>query len=100
MGVRELVEEAISRWIGNGRSTRIWENRWIPDNPHGKPVTRRPLNCNLTKVEELISDFRWNRPQIFKTYSKTDAENMLKITALREEKTAICGSTVTWVNTL
>lgn len=94
MGVRESVEEGISRWIGNRRSTRIWENRWIPANPHGKPVRRRPLNSNLTKVEELISDFRWNRPLIFKTICKSDAENKLKIPALQEEKT------VTWVNTL
>ncbi|XP_027060712.1 uncharacterized protein LOC113771370 [Coffea eugenioides] len=32
MGARDLVEKGTYRKIGNGKSTKIWEDKWIPGN--------------------------------------------------------------------
>ena len=39
----------------------------------------KPQGCKLDKVADLISNFRWNRHLIFKTFCKEDADNILKI---------------------
>ena len=77
--VREEVGRSIWKKIGDGKSTNIWEDSWIPNNKEGKPTTVKPQNCSLHKVEELITNFRWNRHLIFKTFNGKDAEEILKI---------------------
>nr|XP_027067776.1 uncharacterized protein LOC113693433 [Coffea arabica] len=79
MGAREEVEEGIRRKIGNGRSTKVWDNQWIPETPRGQPTTVRPQNCNISTVDQLISNFRWNRPVVFSTFNSEDAGKILKI---------------------
>ena len=65
--------------IGDGSSTNIWKDRWIPNNKGGTPTTPKPQSCCLNKVKELITNFRWNRPLIFSTFNGKDAEEILKI---------------------
>lgn len=79
MSVREEFGNGIWRKVGNGRSINIWEDAWIPDNPGGKITSSKTLGCELTKVEELISNFRWNYPLIFRTFNKKNADSILKI---------------------
>ena len=54
MGARQLIEKGVRRRIGNGKSTKIWEDSWIPDNHQGKVTTHKPQGCNLVKVDEMI----------------------------------------------
>ncbi|XP_071914135.1 uncharacterized protein [Coffea arabica] len=70
--------EAI-RKIGNGKSTRIWEDNWIPDSPNGKPSVAKPQGCQLRMVSDLISNHSWNRVLILKTFYSQDAEQILRI---------------------
>lgn len=63
----------------NGRSTNIWEHRWIPESPSGKPTTPRPNNCDFETVQQLINHRRWNRNTIFRLFNQTDAERILNI---------------------
>lgn len=79
MAVKEEIGNGIWRKVGNGRSINIWEDAWVPDNPGGKITSSKSLGCELSKVEELISNFRWNYPLIFRTFNKKDAGNILKI---------------------
>ena len=67
--VRDEVGRGIWRKIGDGNSTNIWEDQWIPNTTEGKPTTPKPQSCNLHKVKELITNFRWNRPLIFSTFN-------------------------------
>ncbi|XP_071939585.1 uncharacterized mitochondrial protein AtMg00310-like [Coffea arabica] len=66
--VRMDVLEGIRRRIGNGRGTRIWEDKWIPNRSDGKPTIDKPHECQLKQVSELITNSRWNRVLIFKTF--------------------------------
>ncbi|XP_027177933.1 uncharacterized protein LOC113777087 [Coffea eugenioides] len=38
-----------------------------------------PLNCNIKRVEELISGYRWRKPLVFRTFNRKDAEEILEI---------------------
>lgn len=77
--VRMEVLEGIRRRIGNGRGTRIWEDIWIPNRPDEKPTTAKPQECQLKQVSELITNSRWNRVLIFKTFCLQDAESIMSI---------------------
>nr|XP_027100870.1 uncharacterized protein LOC113719906 [Coffea arabica] len=79
MGARSLLNEGLIRRIGNGRSTSIWEHKWIPDTTTGRPTTSRRNNCGLEKVEELICHQRWNRNIIFRNFNRDDAHKILAI---------------------
>lgn len=79
MSVREGIENGIRRKVGNGRNINICEDAWILDNTEGKITSCKPEGCKLRKVEDLISNFRWNYPIIFRTFNKKDADSILKI---------------------
>nr|XP_027122200.1 uncharacterized protein LOC113739155 [Coffea arabica] len=79
MGARQLIEQGTRRRIGNGKSTYIWEESWMPDNHQGKVTTQKPQGCNLVKVEELIIQNRWNKNLIFRNFCPKDAEMILSI---------------------
>ena len=77
--VRKEVKMEAIRKIGNGKSTRIWEDNWIPDSPNGKPSVAKPQGCQLRMVSDLISNHSWNRVLILKTFYSQDAEQILRI---------------------
>ncbi|XP_071924774.1 uncharacterized protein [Coffea arabica] len=79
MSNRDALWWGVRRRIGNGKKTNIWNDQWIPNNHQWKPVTPKPEECQLDKVANLISSRRWNKPLIFKTFCKVDADNILKI---------------------
>ena len=79
MGARNLVEKGVRRRIGNGKSTQIWEDRWIPDNQQGKVTSCKPQGCIIQKVEDLINQGRWNRQLIFRYFSSKEAKRILSI---------------------
>lgn len=63
---RDIMRQGLIKQIGNGRSTRIWQDNWIP-----RDSTLRPVAClspNLPSfVSELIdkttATWRWNMLQ-------------------------------------
>ncbi|XP_027083610.1 uncharacterized protein [Coffea arabica] len=75
----KYLRGGILKRVGLGKSIKIWKDEWIPNNPNGKPTTRVPDSGEEQKVEELISNFRWNRSVIFRRFNREDAENILKI---------------------
>ena len=79
MGVREEVRRGVRRKIGNGKGTRIWEDAWIQDGKEGKVESSKSPDCKISKVSELISNFRWNSPLIFRTFKAREAGQILKI---------------------
>ena len=79
MGERSLIDKDLIRRIGNGRSTSVWDHKWIPRSSTGKPTSSRPINCELKMVNELICHKRWNKNIIFRTFNRDDAERILSI---------------------
>nr|XP_027102916.1 uncharacterized protein LOC113724190 [Coffea arabica] len=79
MSVRGVLEEGVLRRIGNGISTKIWEHKWIPQAPNGKPSTTKPQNCKFETVQQLITNKRWNSNLVFRLFNKSDAMRILSI---------------------
>nr|XP_027086517.1 uncharacterized protein LOC113708254 [Coffea arabica] len=78
MGSRDEVQRGVRKRIGNEKSTNIWEDAWLLDGKERKVEAPKPLGCKITKVSELISNFRWKAPLIFRTFSPHEATNILK----------------------
>mgnify|MGYP004715365333 CR=1 FL=1 len=53
------------------------ENQWIPNNPSGRPTTIMPEKGEEQKVKDLISNFKWNRNEVYRRFTREDAENIL-----------------------
>ncbi|CDP00431.1 unnamed protein product [Coffea canephora] len=79
ISAREAIKGGILKKVGSGKSIRIWKDQWIPNNLNGRPTTRMPASGEEQKVEELISNFRWKRNEIYRRFNREDAENILKI---------------------
>lgn len=79
MSSRKPVEEGSWKKVGNGKSIRIWEDRWIPSSSDGKVTTVRPDCAGPVMVDELIDGFRWNANLIFRTFCNQDAMKILQI---------------------
>ena len=77
--MRNELDDGIKRRIGTRRSTRIWEDRWIPNCNQGQPITKKPPGCTLQKVVGLITGHRWNRPLIYMLFKEKEAEDILSI---------------------
>ena len=73
MGAREEVQRRARKKIGNGKSTNIWEDAWIQECKRGKLESPKPPDCKISKVSDLISNFRWNSPLIFRIFSSKEA---------------------------
>lgn len=79
MTAREEVERGTWKLIGNGRNTRIWDDRWIFESSTGKPTTEKPVDCELVRVEDLIVNFRWDREAVLRYFNKEDAGKILNM---------------------
>lgn len=79
MAARDMVDKGLRRKIGNGKSTNIWVDKWIFENQDGKANSPKPQNCTIDKVENLIQNFRWKRPLVFRLFNEMEAKRILKI---------------------
>lgn len=70
---RKVLVLGLIRRIGDGTSTNIWEDKWIPEAVNHKPLCRLP-SAIATKVSELISNdnISWNLDAIHANFIPID----------------------------
>ncbi|XP_030496751.2 uncharacterized protein LOC115712590 [Cannabis sativa] len=78
MRTREALQQGICRKIGNGNSTSIWFDPWVPGNP------RQPTPCvdsseGISLVSNFISDGQWDEDLIRNWFRVEDAQRILNI---------------------
>lgn len=66
LGARDVIAKGVCRVIGNGRSTNIWRDPWVPALPLSRIQNRgAELNAGSPQqVQEIISNGQWNLDQI------------------------------------
>ena len=75
-----IVKQGLVKRIGNGETTLIWEQNWLP-----REEFLRPLGCRVhnppTRVSELIvrATASWNRELVQATFLQMDVEIILGI---------------------
>jgi hypothetical protein len=76
---KEALKPGLIRRIGNGVTTRIWEDRWIPQHFGGKPITPAE-GQEHAHVNELLADSGgWNEDKVRVNFFNIDAEAILRI---------------------
>ena len=74
---RDVLQKGIVRRIGDGQTTNIWHDRWIPNHFDGTPLVV-PDDPQLTTVSELITPSgAWNEEMIKHTFADIDAHAIL-----------------------
>jgi hypothetical protein len=83
----ELLKHGIINRIGDGQSTRIWRDNWIPRHPNLKP-SGAILTCRLRRVSQLMRSVfnEWDEGTLRRYFYPWDVEEILKI-KLSEAKT-------------
>lgn len=56
MEAKDVLRQGCRRWIGNGKSTRIWKVPWLPCPENGYMTTNMPEQLQEAKVEGLLAE--------------------------------------------
>lgn len=75
------MENGVKWKVGNGRSIRLWEDNWIPTAEIWQPSSRRPENCSLSKVSDLIDHQRlcWRQQLVEQLFQPQEVKQILSI---------------------
>lgn len=76
---REALTNGLIKWIGDGTSTNIWEDRWIPMHFDARPLTPQD-GQQVTMVSELLDgNGNWNVGLISSIFIPVDVNAILRI---------------------
>lgn len=77
---REVLRAGLIRRIGNGISTSIWDDKWIPEAPGFRPIYRKP-EAKAENVCDLISSdsVTWNSQALQDNLLPMDEKAVRKI---------------------
>ncbi|GLT59332.1 hypothetical protein SLA2020_321580 [Shorea laevis] len=78
---KELLKRGCRHLIGDGRSTLIWGDPWIPNESQFLVQSPRPERCELQYVSDLIDEdtCTWRRELIMSTFNPHEAQLILSI---------------------
>lgn len=81
MGAKKVIQGGLRYQVGNGKSIRVWDSPWLNTTTRFKPETRRPIDCNIQWVSELMLSGSkvCNAELISRVFSRRDAEAILQI---------------------
>jgi hypothetical protein len=80
---RAVLERGLIRRIGDGLTTDIWDDKWIPDAIAMKPICR-PDGALATQVCELLtSSGSWDDRKLCDNFVPMDAEAIRRIPLAR-----------------
>ena len=75
-----VLKQGIIRRIGDGKSTRVWEQNWIPRNACMRPITCQGKS-ELVMVSELINPYEacWREELLNSEFLPMDVNEIMKI---------------------
>lgn len=86
MAGKEVLERGLIKRIGNGASTDIWRDRWIPRHFNARPITPSQ-GQQVTLVSELLLDSgHWDEELIKAIFLPIDARAILCIPVRPQEE--------------
>jgi hypothetical protein len=77
---REALHLGMIKRIGNGETTRMWHDHWIPSNPGLKPIVTKP-GSDVSMVQQLLDPLsgEWNEDVLKAKFEVVDVQAILKI---------------------
>lgn len=79
LSVKSLLEYGMRKRIGDGKSVIIWQDRWLLNKWEGKGRTKKPQNCSMRNVSQLIQGNHWNKQVLDILFAKEDRAEIEKI---------------------
>jgi ribonuclease HI len=76
---REVLKLGLIKRIGNGETTKIWEDRWISNHFGGKPLTLPDAQQANLVSDLLTASGQWNVELVRQIFYPVDAEAIIKI---------------------
>uniref|UniRef100_A0A803QHJ4 Reverse transcriptase domain-containing protein n=1 Tax=Cannabis sativa TaxID=3483 RepID=A0A803QHJ4_CANSA len=76
--MRDDLQRGICRKIGNGNSTSIWFDPWVPGETR-QPPPRVESTGGVSLVSNFISDGQWNEDMVRQWFREEDARRILNI---------------------
>lgn len=78
---REVLSQGLIKRIGDGSSTNIWRDRWIPKHFGGKPLTPGDGQDVTTVSELLLPGGQWDVAAIRQRFIQVDVDAILRVPA-------------------
>ncbi|KAM6599851.1 hypothetical protein CsatA_019460 [Cannabis sativa] len=75
---REELQKGLCRKIGNGLSTSIWFDKWVPGT-NRQPTPRVTNSHGVSLVSNFICNNQWNSDMIRRWFQREDAREILNI---------------------
>lgn len=72
----ELLQQRLWKRVGDGRSVKIWHDRWIPGLVDGRVTTVKPIGCQLQFVHELIEGEKWKNDLLKHWFNVVDVDHI------------------------
>jgi hypothetical protein len=75
---REVLQKGLIRRAGNGQTTNIWRDKWIPNHPGGKLLTQQ-YDHQVMSTDLRTASGDWNVELIREVFCHFDTESILRI---------------------
>ena len=81
MAAQQLVEQGMRWQVGDGRSIRIWQDKWLSTRSTYRVVTPERAGNHVQMVRDLMSEEKpeWNSVLVKEMFLPQDAEAILSI---------------------
>lgn len=79
LSARRLLEEGSRKRVGDGKTSSIWKDKWVPGNEEGLIKTKKQQEWNVSKVSDLIKEGRWNTEMLSRLFEVVDQVNIMNI---------------------
>lgn len=60
MSSRYILESGMRKRIGDGKTVKIWKDRWLPEGRERKVRSVVPEDGGVQKVSDLIKNGEWD----------------------------------------
>lgn len=74
-----IIGKGSVKRVGDGKSIKVWEDKWIPFHENGKAKTQKPPNTQIQTVDQLLANRRWNKKLVEQTFSIEEASKIMRI---------------------
>lgn len=90
---RELLEKGMIKRIGNGRTTRVWSEKWLQDSIPRAPMYRQDCVVDLTLcISDLLipNTGLWDSQKIRQLFIEEDVATVLTIKPMLNKEDRYC----------
>lgn len=74
-----MIADGVCKRIGNGVSTFIWADKWIPSLPDSRLMSVQSESSNVLLVSDLIVEQRWDEQLLCNLFAADEVATILAI---------------------